>query len=228
MQLATGHEHWSSRLAFLMATVGSAVGLGNIWRFPYSAGMNGGGAYVLIYIAAVLLVATPILITELMLGRRGQMSPPSSMGKLATEIKASRKWKGLGYAGLFTALCILSFYSVIGGWALAYIPALGSGVLAGAPADKITGVFTDLVSNPWTLLFWHSLFILVTVLISLRGIRGGIEKAVNILMPMLFLMLVIMVAYAAAAGNFAAAVDFLFTRDFSKTARRRKKRKHLW
>lgn len=210
------HEKWSSRLTFILAAVGSAVGLGNVWKFPYTAGMNGGGAFVLIYVLCILAVGLPILIAELTLGKRGQMSPPNSMARLAREEGRHKSWQTVGWIGVAAGFLILSFYSVIGGWALAYIPKLISGSIISTDPGVVTAQFDALLADPWELLIWHSLFMGLTVFVISRGIHAGIEQAVNVLMPSLFFLLVALVIYAAIAGDFARAWSFLFSFDFAK------------
>ncbi len=216
MQVTGEHEKWSSRLTFIMAAVGSAVGLGNVWKFPYTAGVSGGGAFVLVYILCAAAVGLPILIAELTLGKRGQMSPPGTMRRLAAEEGRSPNWQGLGWLGVVTGFLILSFYSVIGGWALAYIPKFMSGAVVSTDPDVVTAQFNALLASPGQLLIWHSLFMGLTVLVIARGIHAGIEQAVTILMPALFLLLVALVIYAGVTGDFTRAWSFLFAFDFSK------------
>jgi NSS family neurotransmitter:Na+ symporter len=208
---------WSSRFTFLMAAVGCSVGLGNIWRFPYTVGVNGGGAYVLVYLAAVLLLALPILMAELMIGRRGAGSPPIALATVAAESGRSRNWRWMGVLlGVIGAITILAFYSVVGGWTLAYSFKMIAGQMQGISAENAGMVFDELTSSPWTLLSWFTLFIGSTVFISTRGLHAGIERAVSFMMPALFVMLVAMVIYAGIVGDFGAALNFMFRPDFEK------------
>ncbi len=210
------HEQWSSRLGFIMAAVGSAVGLANIWRFPYAAGSNGGGAFVFIYIAAIVCVVLPILMAELLVGRRGQLSPPNAIAAVAKEAGATERWRWMGLVGVMAAVIIFSFYTVVGGWTLAYVFKAGSGQLVNASSAAIEASFDGLNADVLELFLWASSFLILTVLVSARGVKAGIEKAVNVLMPLLFVMLLGMVAYAAVTGDFLAAWKFLFTPDFSQ------------
>lgn len=210
------HALWSSRLSFLFAAVGSAVGLGNIWKFPYMTGANGGGAFVLVYLAASVLIATPVLMSEVLVGRHAQLSPPGSMQFVAEESGASRHWRVFGYLGLAGAFLIMSFYSVIAGWSLAYVPKAASGALTGLDAASIQGVFGELLSSPTEMALWQALFIAVTGFIVIRGVNRGIERALHLLMPTLFVMLVAFMVYSAMAGDLSAAARFLLTPDFSK------------
>ncbi|MCV6589430.1 MAG: sodium-dependent transporter [Marinobacterium sp.] len=211
-----GNPLWSSRLAFILAATGSAVGLGNIWKFPYITGEYGGGAFVLVYLLCIALIGVPILIAEVMLGRRGRRSPLHTMATLAREDGCSAHWLLLGGMGMLAGWLILSFYSVIGGWSLAYVGNAVSGQFAGADANQIGTLFGDMLARPATLLGWHSLFMLVVIAIVCRGLKSGMEKAINLLMPLLFLLLLVMVGYAMSTPGFEQATSFLFNPDFSK------------
>ncbi|HEY5717700.1 MAG TPA: sodium-dependent transporter [Motiliproteus sp.] len=207
---------WSSRFAFILAATGSAVGLGNIWKFPYITGENGGGAFVLVYLVCIALLGLPIMMAEVLIGRRGGHNPISSMGTLAKQAGANSAWQGLGWLGVIGSTIILSFYSVIGGWAVSYVGSSASGSFAGADADAIGALFGGLLGSPSTLLLWHSLFMLLVVVVVARGVRAGLEKATTWLMPALFVLLLMLVGYAALTDNFAQGVSFLFSVDFSK------------
>ncbi len=210
------HEVWSSRLTFLLAAIGAAVGLGNIWKFPYTAGVSGGAAFVLVYILAIVAVAIPIVMAELLIGRRGRMSPPNSMRKLSEEAGQGRIWQFVGWVNILAVFLILTFYSVIAGWGLAYIPKLASGVFQAATPEVVETEFNALLESPGTLMIWHAAFMLITVLIVGRGIKKGIEAAVKLLMPALLLLLLVMLGYAMVEGDFKAAWSFMFDFDFSK------------
>jgi NSS family neurotransmitter:Na+ symporter len=216
MQPIEAQETWSSRIVFLLAAVGAAVGLGNLWKFPYTAGVSGGAAFVIVYIVAVIFVAIPIVVAELLIGRRGRRSPPGSFQRLAKAASSSPAWRWVGILNITAVFIILSFYSVIAGWALAYVPKFATGIFQGASGDTVTTVFSELLASPGQLALWHAVFIIVTVMIVVRGLQGGIERAVKFLMPALFVMLVALVGYAAVAGDLARALDFLFQADFSK------------
>lgn len=210
------HAHWSSRWAFIMAAVGSAVGLGNIWKFPYEAGQGGGGAFVLIYLAFVFLIGTPVLIAELSLGRRGQLSPIGSMQKIASDENRSKWWQLIGWSGVIGAFIVLSFYSVIGGWTLSYMFDAISGAFAGMDRDAAGAHFGALLNNEWAVVGWHAAFMGITMFIVGRGVEGGLEKAVTVLMPALFVLLVGLVIYSGFTADFSGAINFLFAPDFSK------------
>ncbi len=211
------HGEWSSRFAFILAATGSAVGLGNIWKFPYITGENGGGAFVIVYLLCVLLIGIPIMMAETMLGRRSRQNPINTMITLADEAGADKNWHYLGWMGVIAGFLILSYYSVIAGWASAYVLKAVSGSFFGADAITIKGLFDGFMASPMQLTFWHSLFMLATMLIVVRGVNTGLEKAVRFLMPSLFILLILMVAYAMTFDDYYdQGIKFLFTPDFSK------------
>ncbi|MHA7810135.1 MAG: sodium-dependent transporter [Marinobacter adhaerens] len=207
---------WSSRLAFILAATGSAVGLGNIWKFPYVTGENGGGAFVLVYLLCIAVVGIPIMMAEVMIGRRGGRSPVKSLSLIAEHDRLKPAWKLVGAIGILAGFLILSFYSVIGGWAISYVGTTASGQIAGQSADAIGGIFSGLLSDPTKLLAWHTLFMAMVMVVVVRGVRSGLERAVSILMPALFVLLLIVVGYAMTTGHFGQAAAFLFQPDFSK------------
>ena len=207
---------WSSRLAFILAATGSAVGLGHIWKFPYVTGENGGGAFVLVYLLCIAVVGIPIMMAEVMIGRRGGRSPVKSLSLIAQHDRLKPAWKLVGAIGILAGFLILSFYSVIGGWAISYVGTTASGQLAGQSADTVGAIFSGLLSDPTKLLAWHTLFMAMVMVVVVRGVRSGLERAVSILMPALFVLLLIVVGYAMTTGHFGQAAAFLFQPDFSK------------
>ncbi|MGY0217885.1 sodium-dependent transporter [Endozoicomonadaceae bacterium StTr2] len=207
---------WSSRLAFILAASGSAVGLGNIWKFPYITGENGGGAFVLVYLLCIAVVGIPIMIAEVMIGRRGGRSPINTLRIIADRDKLNPRWKLLGWMGIAASFLILSFYSVIGGWAINYVGHAASGAFAGASSDAIGSMFGGLLGDASSLLMWHTLFMVAVMMIVVRGLKSGMERAINILMPALFLLLLVLVGYAASTDEFSKGLNFLFAADFSK------------
>ena len=212
------HGQWSSRWAFILAATGSAVGLGNIWRFPYLTGENGGGAFVLVYLLCVVLVGIPIMMAEILIGRRGRQSPINTMDTLAKEEGLSRHWHLLGWMGVLAGFIILSYYSVIAGWTLAYIFRTGAGLFVDADAALSKQIFTDLISDPEKLLAWHTSFVLITVIVVSRGVKNGLEQAVKFLMPALFILLLVMVGYAMSTEKFMQGMTYLFVPDFERLA----------
>ena len=213
---AAGSAHWSSRFTFLMASVGFAVGLGNIWRFPYVTGENGGAAFVLVYLACAFGIGVPILIAELLIGRRGQGSPPSAMANLATASGRSPHWKVVGGMGLLAAYTIEIVYAVVVGWVLWYLfKAITTG-FAGVDATMAEAEFAAVLDNNLGMLFWTLVGLTITGLIIYAGVKDGIERAVNVMMPLLFALLLGLAVYNYFAGGFDQAVQWLFTPDFSK------------
>ncbi len=200
----------------MLATAGSAIGLGNIWKLPYMIGVNGGSAFVLVFVACIFLVGIPLMMTEILLGRRAQRNPLDGMQALAIEARKSASWKYLGGMGMFTGLLILGFYSVIGGWVLAYIVEAARGSFTQISATQSTANFDDLLASPLRLLGWHSIFMFMTMGVVAHGVNSGLEKANNILIPSLFALLLILLGYSMSVGDMHAAFQFMFKPDFSK------------
>lgn len=210
------HGHWSSKTAFILAVTGSAVGLGNVWKFPYITGENGGGAFVIVYLVCVFAVGLPILMSEVLMGRRGRRNPVKTMELLGEEEGNTRHWKWLGLWGIIAGFLILSFYSVVAGWALAYVFKSLSGAFTGVEASVITSTLGNHLVDWKSLLFWHTLFMLITAAIVGRGVQRGLEKAVQFLMPALFILLLVLLVYSMQSGSFMDGVKYLFEPDFSK------------
>lgn len=208
------HGHWSSRLAFVLAVSGSAVGLGNIWRFPYVAGTNGGGAFVLVYLLCVLAVGLPLMMSEILMGRRGRRNPVATMALLGEEEGSTRHWRIVGAGGVIAGFLILSFYSVIAGWAVAYIFESGSGAFAGADAESVGMTFSGLTGSWVRTGLWHTLFLGGAVFVVARGVKRGLERAVRVMMPALLGLLVLLLGYSMVAGDFARGLAFMFEPQF--------------
>lgn len=210
------HGFWSTRLAFILAAAGSAVGLGNIWRFPYILGENGGGAFVIVYLLCVLAIGLPIIMAEIMLGRRGRRSPINTMRLLSEEESGSRYWQLVGWMGVAAGFLILSFYSVIAGASLHYtFVSLQNGFSGMSSADTETLWQGFTASWPW-MLFWHTMFLGLTVFVVGRGVQRGLEQLVRFLMPVLLLLLLGMVVYGMVQADFMESVTYLFKPDFSE------------
>jgi len=210
------HETWSSPRAFFLAAIGSAVGLGNIWRFPYLAGENGGSAFVLVYVLSVALVAMPMLTAELVVGRRGGRSPVNTLRLLAQEESRSPLWRYHGYLMLSIVVLGSSFFSVVSAWCLAYVPMAARGAFAGVGAEGSARLLAELMGAPVRMIAWHGFFMGLTVLIVAGGILRGLERAVKLMMPALFALLAVLVVYSAVIGDLARGLEFLFTPDFSR------------
>ncbi|MBT0962844.1 sodium-dependent transporter [Denitromonas iodatirespirans] len=211
-----GHGQWSSRMGFVLAAVGSAVGLGNIWKFPYMVGQSGGAAFVAVYLVCIALIGLPIIVAEWMIGRRGQKNPINSMADLARENGRGKGWALVGVSGTLAGFLILSFYSVIGGWALSYLLDALSGSFGGMDSDAAGAAFNGMLGNPGSLTLWHTAFMVLTAGVVALGVSGGLERASKILMPALGVLLALMVGYGAASDGFGRALEYLFAPDFSK------------
>jgi len=218
-------DGWSSRSAFILAAIGSAVGLGNLVRFPAEAGANGGGAFVLFYIFCILLIGLPVLLSETLIGRHGQSSATESVRQMAAESKASKYWEGLAGLGVAGAFMILAFYCVIGGWVLYYVglfvgdlfnSGVTGGALQGMTADGIKAIFPALLENGLLMTALDIGFVAITVYFVARGVSGGIEIVAVWLMPAFFALLLGITIYGAFGGAFTETLTYLFTVDFSK------------
>jgi len=210
------HGQWSSRWTFILAATGAAVGLGNIWKFPYLTGQNGGSAFVLVYIVCVAALGIPLMMAEILLGRRGRSTPIRSMQVLAEETNTTQWWQLVGWSGTLAGMLILSYYSVIGGWTLAYVFKSAAGTFSGASGQFAAETFSSFVGSATTLFIWHTVFMVLTMGVVAGGVQGGLEKAIQFLMPTLFILLLLMVGYSMTTGFFGKGLEFLFTPDFSK------------
>ena len=208
------HGMWSSRWLFILAAAGSAVGLGNIWKFPYIVGENGGGAFVIVYLACVGLIGVPIMMAEVLLGREGRQSPINTMRQLVQQNHGRPAWVLIGWSGVFAGFLILSYYAVIAGWALYYIYLLANGTFEGATGEVAAGTFNDFLANPWMLLGFQTLFMVCTIFIVGRGVSKGLENAVRWFMPLLMVILIVLLVYSANSGGMPQALDFMFSLDF--------------
>jgi NSS family neurotransmitter:Na+ symporter len=200
----------------LLSAIGFSVGLGNIWRFPYVTGENGGSAFILIYLLAAFAIGLPLLVSEFAIGRAGRLDPAGSYRKVASLSGRSSAWSAIGTLAIGCVFVVLSFYTVLSGWTFDYFVRGLMGSFEGIDAQQSTEMFSGLMTNPWRLLFWNTVVMLLVVLIIRRGVQKGVEKAAKVLMPVLFAALMLMVVYAAIAGDFAAATAFLLEPDFSK------------
>ena len=210
------HGHWSSRMAFILAVTGSAVGLGNIWRFPYVVGENGGGAFVLVYLACVVVVGMPVMMSEILMGRRGRRNPIKTMEMLGAEEGKSGNWKVVGAMGVLAGVLILSYYAVIGGWTLAYVLKSGSGAFADAGAAVVTSIRDEFLGSWTTVGLYHTIFMGLTIFVVARGVERGLEQAVRFMVPALLLLMVVLLGYSITSGYFGQGVSFLFSPDWSK------------
>ncbi len=208
------HGVWSSRWTFILAATGSAVGLGNIWKFPYIAGENGGGAFVFVYLACIALIGVPVMMAEVLIGRRGRQSPINAMRLVVNEAGAHRGWVSIGWMGVLAGLFIMSFYSVVAGWALSYIFAAASGSFTGSSMAAIDAEFNALLGSPARLLLWHSVFTVMTASVVALGVTRGLGAVAKYMMPFLFFSLLVLVGYSFTNGDFAGGAAFLFSFNF--------------
>ena len=209
------HGHWSSRMAFILAVTGSAVGLGNIWKFPYLAGQNGGGAFVLVYLLCVFVIGMPVMMSEILIGRRGRRNPVATMALLGEEEGHSRRWQWVGAMAVVTGLFILSYYSVVAGWTLAYVQKSVSGVFTGASPAQVSAVFASFTGSWAQVGIAHTLFMAVTIFVVARGVERGLEQAVKFMVPALILLMLILLGYSINSGSFALGFKFMFSPDFA-------------
>lgn len=210
------HGHWSSRMAFILAVTGSAVGLGNIWKFPYMAGQNGGGAFVLVYLVCVVVIGMPVMMSEILIGRRGRRNPVATMELLGREEGSSVHWRVVGAMGVLAGILILSYYSMIAGWTLAYIGKSASSSFAGASATAVAAQFGEFVGDWKTVVFWHTTFMSLCVFVVARGVERGLEQAVRFMVPALLILMLVLLGYSISTGFFSQGVAFMFTADFDK------------
>jgi len=210
------HGHWSSRMAFILAVTGSAVGLGNIWKFPYIAGQNGGGAFVLVYLACVIFIGMPVMMSEILIGRRGRRNPIATMTLLGKEEGSSGNWGWVGSMGVVAGILILSYYSVIAGWTLAYIVKSATGAFVGGTPAEVGAQFGGFVGDWRQVGLTHTIFMALTVFVVARGVERGLEQAVRFMVPALLVLMLVLLVYSINSGYFGQGVAFMFTPDFDK------------
>lgn len=216
MSMGSEPQRWSSQVAFYLAAVGASVGLGSIWRFPYLAGANGGSAFIFVFILACLAIATPLLVAEFIIGRRSRRSPPEAAGAVAESFGRSRHWNAIGVLGTLASFLIMSTYTVIAGWVMAYAWKCASGEITGLERPAIAEHFRTFLASPLQVSAWHLAFIALVGVISARGVKRGIEVANKIRAPGLLILLLILVGYALATGDVERGLAFAFAPDFDK------------
>lgn len=208
------HGRWSSSGAFVLAGAGAAIGLGNIWRLPYLADKYGGGAFLIVYVIALAVMTVPLLIAELVVGRRARTNPVAAIRRLAAESGANRAWIAVGWLALLGAMLVMSFYSVIAGWSLAYLFRAVAGAFSGANAHQVSVLFNRLVSDPERGLAWHTIFTVCAAIVVGCGVRGGIERANRYIVPAMFVLLAILLWTAFATGDVRTGAYHLLRPDF--------------
>lgn len=200
---------WASAIGFVMAAAGASIGLGNVWKFPYLAAKFGGGTFLFAYIIILLVLGIPILVAEIVLGRRGKLNPVGTYAKLSN---GGKWWKFVGFVAVSVNFIVLSYYAVVGGWITNYMFRYVTGGIKG----DIAGYFGGFITNPVTPLFWHAIFMAITIFIVIKGISGGIEKASKVMMPALFVLFLILVLRAVTLPGAMEGIKYYLTPDFSK------------
>jgi neurotransmitter:Na+ symporter, NSS family len=210
----SGAPRWSSGLAFYLATVGASVGLGSIWRFPYLVGSSGGSAFIFVFVLSCLLIATPLLAAEFIIGRYSRTSPPQAAGMLAAQSGLSSRWNLIGILGTVSAFMIVAYYAVIAGWVMAYTWKCASGALTGLSHAAVTSMWQNFLSDPWALGAWHFAFVALVTVISARGVHRGLELANKIRAPILLVLMSILIAYSVKTGDVRHGLAFAFAPNF--------------
>lgn len=209
--MSENREQWGSRFGFIMAAAGSAVGLGNVWRFPYITGKYGGGAFVVFYLAFVVIIGASIMLAEFAIGRSAKLDSVGSFKKLG-----GGAWTIVGWMGFFCGFVILSYYAVIAGWTLAYILKSFTGLMEIAGAGKAADAFVSFIGDPVQAVLFHILVMIIVIGIVFKGIAGGIEKSCKVLMPALFVILIILIVRSVTLPGAIAGLEFYLLPDFSK------------
>ncbi len=210
--MSAERANFGSKLAAILAAAGSAVGLGNIWRFPYETGQHGGAAFILVYIVCVLLLGVPVMISEFVIGRRSRANTARAYRILAP--KSPLRW--VGYMGVLTGFLILSYYTVVAGWTLEYLVEAGCGEFAGKTPEAFTQDFASFSQDPWRPLLWLCVFMFLTHFVVVKGVEKGIERSANVLMPLLFILIIILAGCSISLPNASKGLEFLLKPDFSK------------
>lgn len=205
-------EQWTSKIGFVLAAAGSAIGLGAIWKFPYVAGISGGGAFFILFLIFTLMIGLPLLLSEFVLGRSTQGDAIRAYKTVAP----GTKWYYVGYLGMITCFILLSYYSVIGGWIISYIINTLTRRLNGLKSVEYSRLFAETISNPWISISVHFIFMFITIAIVAKGVQKGIEKASQLMMPALFIIFVILVVRSLTLPGALEGIKFLFFPDFSK------------
>jgi NSS family neurotransmitter:Na+ symporter len=213
-------ERWSSRGGFILATIGAAVGIGSIWKFPYEVGENGGGTFLLFYVLGLLLVVFPLVVAEFVIGRHGRGNAAASLRSVAVESGRSPRWGLVGVLGIATGFLILTYYAVIAGMTMAYVPVSLAPGFRGVDAMATRRMFEGLTGSFFELASWQAAFLAIAVAVVARGVEKGIETACKVLMPTLVALMVVLVGYALIQGDVPQAFEFLFRADFDATTPR--------
>ncbi|MEZ4600543.1 MAG: sodium-dependent transporter [Syntrophotaleaceae bacterium] len=209
----TARSFWGTRFGFVLAAAGSAIGLGNIWKFPFIAGIHGGGAFVLVYLGCIVLVGLPIMLAEMLIGRQGQRDVVGSFAALSGK---RSPWRLVGWAAVAASFILLSYYAVVAGWSFDYVFKSATGVLRDRSPDDIKGLFQALTASPGRMILWQGVFVLATVGIVLGGVRSGIERWSRILLPALFALLILLFLQGLSSPGGWPALKFMFHADLNR------------
>ncbi len=212
----SAHGLWSTPTVFALASVGYVVGLNNIWQFPSHAAQYGGGAFVFFYVLFLGLLGLPLMMAQVMLGRLARLSPVNAVATLVKRHRLSHRWLGLGWLAVLAGFLVLSYFSVIAGWIVAYVVRALSGALYGLTSDGAGAVFASLVRDPEKQLFWHSLFIIMTMLVVARGVRHGLDPVVRYAVPLMLGLFVVLMIYSSSVGALVQAAGALLVPDFNR------------
>jgi len=202
---------WRRQITFLLASSGSAIGLGNIWKFPYIAGENGGGAFILMYMLCILLVGVPIYMAETVIGHETRRNPVSAMSILAKQANCSQRWRWVGGIACLTGIIVLSYFTVVAGWGLHYLVSAFEGAFQNESSLAMRSTFIDLLSDPVAMLRYQTLFLMAVMLVVAMGVRAGLGVAGHVLVPLMLLALGLLIAYSHSLGDMTAAFDFMFS-----------------
>ncbi|MCF4114142.1 MULTISPECIES: sodium-dependent transporter [Dethiosulfovibrio] len=211
MKDESSRGEWSSKIGFILAAAGSAIGLGSIWRFPYIAGQSGGAAFVAVYLVLVFSIGISLMMAEIVIGKKGKLNAVGSFGKLG-----GRRWSLVGWGGVVAAFVILSYYGVIGGWTIAYIFKSFFGLMEVTGAGEVARVFQDFISSGTQMVFFQCLFMGATVFVVFRGVSGGIERLCTFCMPALFVLMLLLIGRSVTLPGAMEGVAFFLKPDFSK------------
>ena len=204
-------EQFGSRIAFVLASMGGAIGLGNVWKFPYMVGRYGGAAFIVVYLIALFFIGAPILMTEFAIGRKTGTSYTSALKIL----RPGTKWHYVGIIGVIALVLTLGFYGGIAGWTLAYLLKSLTGTFTGMSPDQVGGVFGTFISDPFQVILWLAIMLIITTFVVIRGVKGGIEKVCNVLLPVLFVMIVFLAIRSVLLPGAEAGLEFYLKPDFS-------------
>ena len=212
-QASSDQGMWRRQITFLLASSGSAIGLGNIWKFPYIAGENGGGAFILMYLICIVLVGIPIYMAETVVGHETRRNPVSAMSILANQAGKTQRWRWVGGVACLTGLIVLSYFTVVAGWGLHYLVYALEGTFQNEGSFAVRGIFIELLSDPVAMVRYQSLFLVVVMAVVGLGVRAGLGVAGHVMVPLMLLMLGLLIAYSHSLGDMTAAIDFMFSFD---------------